>query len=380
MILFKMRNNVLIILSILVLVVGQISEETASQRTQLTLSFGQTNELDPDENYFIFYGFTTKSIDTDFQISFLIKLIKNIEPTENSETVESICTTQGGINPSDKASATIQFACQIQGDYDSIEIVSSDNIAGIPSDPNLLNPVITSIFIDTDSLIYPETPAPQLVEQPIIDYTKAGNGLLEFTINLRQADGNIKEGQSFKIKLLYPNGIILKFTITEINELTIKLDCEIDGEVIDQRLYVEQTAIVADGKYLFILPGFKTEIITVNETIIISEGTASQRTQLTLSFGQTIGLDTTANTFIFFGFTTKSFDPYFQFTFLVKLIKEGTEDSETVESTCSNESGDYPNDKGITSIIFICKIQGDYDSIEIVSSDAIAGILLTQIF
>ena len=205
------------------------------------------------------------------QISFLIKLIKNGEPTENSETVESICTTQGGINHSDKGSATIQFACQIQGDYDSIEIISSDNIAGIPSDPNLLNPVITSIFIDTDSLIYPDTPLPQLVEQPIIDYTKAGNGLLEFTTNLRQADGNIKEGQSFKIKLLYPNGIILKFTITEINELTIKLDCEIDGEVIDQRLYVEQTAIVADGKYLFILPGFKTEIITVNENVLENE-------------------------------------------------------------------------------------------------------------
>ena len=271
MILFKMRNNVLIILSILILVVGQISEETASQRTQLTLSFGQTNELDPNENFFIFYGFTTKSIDTNFQISFLIKLLRNGEPTEDSETVESICTTQGGINPSDKGSATIQFGCQIEGDYDSIEIVSSDTIAGIPSDPILVNPQLTSIFIEIDSLIYPETPAPQLVEQPVIDYTKAGNGLLEFTINLRQADGNIKEGQSFKIKLLYPSGIILKFFITEINELTIKLDCEIDGEVIDQRLYVEQTAILADGKYLFILPGFKTEIINTKENVLENE-------------------------------------------------------------------------------------------------------------
>ena len=145
-----------------------------------------------------------------------------------------------------------RFSCYNEDESESVEIVSSDNVAGIPSDTILLNPQKTQELIDEGTLEevdFENSIPPQLVEQPVIDYTKVGNGLLKFTINLRKESDIIKVGQSFYIKLLYPSGIILNFTITEINELTMKLNCKIDGEVIDKRLYVEQTAIVIDGKY-----------------------------------------------------------------------------------------------------------------------------------
>ena len=267
-----MNNNVLIILSILVLVVGQISEETASQRTQINLSFGQANNFIKDAGIFFFYGFSADEISNDYKFNFLIKLIKD---GTASETVESTCNSQSGKKFDDSGIYTNQFICNLPGnkDYDSIEIDSSASIAGLPSDPNLLNPQLTQTLIDNKSLnkIDTDSQPPQFVEQQVIDYTNVGNGLLEFTINLRHADQNIEVGQSFYIKLLYPSGIILKFIITEINELTIKLNCEIEGEVIDQRLYVEQTTIVADGKYLFVLQGFQTEKITVKENVFENE-------------------------------------------------------------------------------------------------------------
>ena len=263
-----MRNKVLIIFSILILVVGQISEETASQRTQITLSFGQVNDLEVEYQMFYFYGFTTKEVDENYEFNFLVKLIKT--ETEESETGEINCFYSSSNSLGDTGSATVVFACYnyLETNFDSVEIVSSDNVAGIPSDTILLNPKLTDDLIKDEALydFYSESPAPQLVGQPVIDYKKVGNGLLKFTINLRQPDQNIKVGQSFDIKLPYPSGIFLKFTITEINELTMKLNCEIEGEVIDQRLYVEQTTIVVDRKYLFILPGFITNSINTNGT------------------------------------------------------------------------------------------------------------------
>ena len=63
-----MRNNVLIILSILVLVVGQISEETASQRTQITLSFGQANNFIKEGGVFFSMAFHQMRYQTNINL------------------------------------------------------------------------------------------------------------------------------------------------------------------------------------------------------------------------------------------------------------------------------------------------------------------------
>jgi len=169
-----MRNNVLIILSILILVAGQISEETASQRTQITLSFAQVNGFDMSIIFFYFYGFSTKEVDEDYEFKFLVKLIKN--GNEESGTEEVDCGYSSGKSLGDTGSATIVFECffSSEADFDSIEIDSSDNVAGIPSDTILLNPKLTQDLGEAGGIdiFSSETPAPQLVGQPVIDYKK----------------------------------------------------------------------------------------------------------------------------------------------------------------------------------------------------------------
>ena len=118
-----MRNNVLIILSILVLVVSQISEETASQRTQITLSFGQVNRLDLSyPQSFYFYVFSTKELDTYEDFNLLVKLIKN--GTEESETQEFYCQLNEDAEDNalgDTGSTTIEYYCNVEGEFDQLK-------------------------------------------------------------------------------------------------------------------------------------------------------------------------------------------------------------------------------------------------------------------
>jgi len=146
-----MRNNVLIILSILVLVVGQISEETASQRTQITLSFGQANNFIKEGGVFFFYGFSPDEISNQYKFNFLIKLIKD---GTASETVEITCNIQSGKAFDNSGISTYEFICNLPGNdvFDSIEIDFSDSIVGLPSDPNLLNPQITQTLCGDGTL------------------------------------------------------------------------------------------------------------------------------------------------------------------------------------------------------------------------------------
>ena len=83
--------------------------------------------------------------------------------------------------------------------------------------------------MDIQHKLNEEENLPQIVEEPTIDYTNIEEGILEFTITLKQAVDYIKVGQEFNIDLPYPSGIILYFTIIEVNRLTLKLKCEINS-------------------------------------------------------------------------------------------------------------------------------------------------------
>lgn len=271
-----MRNNILIILSLLVVVVGQISEETASQRTNIKLSFGQANTFGNSKKFFFVFCYKSTSVSGSFTGKFNVNVNKN----GVSKYTNVDCDLSGQNTIGKRGIGLVQFQCVLDSAYDSVEISSSENIAGIPFVKDLLSPITTDKLSKDGklTLVSFNSEVPQILGNLVIDYTNARKGLLELTVTLKQTDAKIKQGQLFEIHLLYPEGIILKFNITEINGLNMKLKCEVNGEVIQQRLYVEQTVILIDGNYLFVLPGFQTEIITINEDVFQNEEEEEEET------------------------------------------------------------------------------------------------------
>ena len=196
-------------------------------------------------------------------------LEKNQSPKFATCFIENIVTTisELGIEP-------VSFNCQFpnETDFTSIEISSSESVAGLPLDKNLLNPVLVDKAIAEGKLFNASEIGSELSIAEIQEFnfdTVQEDGI--FYIKANVAGSFISEGQTFDIQLAYPSGFNINFTITHFNGSMLEMKCEIEGEIENQYLISEQTLITVNGTELFVLPGFKTEnpISTSNNNLPI---------------------------------------------------------------------------------------------------------------
>ena len=86
----------------------------------------------------------------------LVNLIKITGETEEHST-KIKCSLESAISTSEGQSTQGDFKCTLSGlkeDYYSLRLNSSDNIAGIPEDEILLNPVLTAEAIENGDLLF----------------------------------------------------------------------------------------------------------------------------------------------------------------------------------------------------------------------------------
>ena len=249
-----------------------ISEEIAIARNIITLSYRQVNNFEissSNQVIFSFYGLTGSYIGTNYQLTLNAYLIEG--ETRESEPTIFECTAQKKASSGDSY-APVPFQCissEIsKNTYTSLEIASSDSIAGIPLDNILLNPVLTANAIANGQLYdLSNSPSPAYTEPGDFDYSKIEDGIIQFIIYA--PDVLPIEKKEFTIHLLYPSGIILNFTVPEVSTdegdvFEAKIECRIIGKVEAQKLYIEQT-VVRDGKdELFVFPAISTDEITTN--------------------------------------------------------------------------------------------------------------------
>jgi hypothetical protein len=165
--------------------------------------------------------------------------------------------------------AIVSFECSIpveyeyQKDFDSIEIASSEFVAGLPVDETLLNPVLTDAEIKEDPSKNKTTMEPPTLADFKGEITNEmiKEGKFEFSIELGLEKPEL-QGSTFKMPLVFPEGIVLEFTILEVKGTKVSFSVEIIGEVNEQPLVLEQTIIIINGEEAFILPGIVTEKIT----------------------------------------------------------------------------------------------------------------------
>ena len=198
-------------------------------------------------------------------------------------------------------------------DITSIEIISSENILGIPEDKELLNPKLVDENKDIKK-IDEDSPAPILVEKPNIDTSLIQQGILMLTFNFEGTMDNF-EGKEFTITL--ENEIILIFIIEKIEGTQMIIKCKIDGKIENEPLKIEETLVIDNGTELFVLPEFETGVISTEGFKPSSDEIEGERSDATdetsneirdekiILFRQVNTFDLENHKFMFFGLTWK---------------------------------------------------------------------------
>ena len=238
------------------------------KRAYIKLSFRQVLDFDKTNFKFNFIGLTTDNIDAGTKITFMIIII--LGKGNKPEPVEVTCTNNldAKVDGSSNPVAVVSFECKIpeketEG-LESIEIASSEFVAGLPANKTLLNPVLTDAAIEAKLLDKKATMEPPTLAkfEGKITNEMINEGKFEFSLELVEIPEFLKLESTFEMPLVFPEGIVLVFTIIEIKDTTVTFSVEIKGEVNDQPLVLEQTVISIQGKEAFIFPGFATEKIT----------------------------------------------------------------------------------------------------------------------
>ena len=239
----------------------------AIERLNIALSFRQVNQFNIQQNQFMFFGLTSKSIESGYWFIFYIYLMKGAE--KKSEPLEANCTIVNPVIVGTSGIMPAAFECKFepieQIDYESIEIESSDYVAGLPANKTLLNPHLVDEAIGQGLLpnITEGTEAVKIVEEPKVNFDSIDTGKFELIINSLNIGENMK-GEQISLSLAYPSWIVIIFTIRDVADSKVTIQGEIKGQIENQPLIFEQTLINVNGSELFVLPAFKTEEISTN--------------------------------------------------------------------------------------------------------------------
>ena len=247
-----------------------LSVSAASSRASISISFRQVSKFDFKTFSFKFFALTRYIItDINYTIKFLVFLLKG--NTKAPEPVEISCPIDQDSMPKDSGAALypVSFNCGMGdgfevGEYTSLEIASSDDIAGLPNDETLLNPNKTDEAIANGELAdLSEAPVPtyfEITEAPEIDTTQG-----TFNMQIPISEGiqlDFSKFKTFRFPLAFPSGVWIIGHILGIENWVLNIDFLINGKIENQPLIWEQNVISINGQELFVLPGYKTEAIT----------------------------------------------------------------------------------------------------------------------
>ncbi len=274
-----------------------ISQEDAEKRAEIPLSFRQLNgfSFNRPTLTFNFLGLTTQRLEKDYSIVLIVNLLTLDGAEEDTTDIE--CILQEDVNVEDGKTLQANFKCEkseLDGEYIGLKLVSSDDVAGIPTDDDtLINPKLTDDAIAA-GLIKNCTADPSV--PPIFDAEKVGecDESGKFTI-----EGSLSEDKTitstFTLSLTYPQGTLLTCSFVD-----KKIQCIADNE-IKGTIIMEQTIVTSGAEELFILTNFTSENMTCSNGLKLQ---AKEKLNVDVSFRQVSHPQKTDNglSFFFAGF------------------------------------------------------------------------------
>jgi hypothetical protein len=317
-----------------------------------------------------------------------VNLLRNGTPVEE----EANCTATENITPNDRKLPKVEFECKIniteeQYNYTGLELVGSEEISGIPTDPDLLNPVTVDELIELGELknftaneSQPEEEEPPFFNATYIDTNNSYNTGVFFINGELLSDYKPKKEIEFEIVLM--TGEKVKCRLPKKN-LTgqIKIECVTQEKLNNVKIMIQQ---------LSALDGFNEILriskISSDKEVIIGNGKEiklKKRFNNALSFGQLRGFvprkDQKLISFIFVGFTTQEIKKNHNITMTVNLIKNNSESVEE-EANCTAKEDITPENGKQKLVNFECSVENisnpDYfnASLELVKSEDINGL------
>ena len=231
------------------------------KKRNLKLSFKQLNTFSFDSTEtkitFNFFGLTTNSINAgDNLIKLFVFLIS--DGNKFSQKVPASCSLKEGIEMGSKRQALAKFECVIYElvvgrTYSSFELVSSDDLAGIPDDETLLDIAKTDTAIQNGDLTIPseEDNLPPLFIPSAIDGEKCYlDG--EFIIT-GELYGNTDISE-FDLPLSYPTDHTAKCKVE-----STQVKCTMIEDFVNHKIIIEQQSIREGFIELMTIEGLTSE-------------------------------------------------------------------------------------------------------------------------
>ena len=245
-----------------------LSEEETEKKLNITLSFRQVNHFDLTTFSFMFFALSRSIIVKETIIKFYFYFMQGL--TVMPKQIEASCSVEESISESSAGLFPVSFKClfpeeEVTSEVTSLQIISSEYVAGLPTEEKLLNPLLVDEAITSGEIEEVSNSITNSSYITIKDESIEFNlekGEFNMTFPFSEADIEGKIGKTFTIYLLSPAGVWLMGTIKKFISSMLIVEFAINGKIENQPLMWEQTIISIEGKELFVLSSYKTEAIT----------------------------------------------------------------------------------------------------------------------
>ena len=265
-----------------------MSPEKAQERGNLTLSFRQLQKFESGDNKIsnAFYGLTTGKIEANTEITIVVNLIE-LNGTRQEEPTTVTCISEDkDVEPEEGKVKQVEFTCKKEDlpeeEYYSFRFLSSDFIAGIPTDEILLDPRLTEEAIKRGELLdyslkenKDKTPATFTTES--VDFGKCettGDFVIKGTMS-EKVEFNTK----FEVQLAYPDSASLTCSL---DETQTEIHCKVDRTIEDQLIF-EQVTIKDGPNEIFVLSSLNEDSAKCTNGAALE---AKERLNIGVSFRQ----------------------------------------------------------------------------------------------
>ena len=222
-------------------------ENKLIKKFELDLSFGQLSGFAPRTNFIFFYfvGFVGRQINKGHIVKMMVNLLKNGLPVEQ----EANCTAIEDVNPEEKGQGQVQFDCKVDNvekpdEFEGLELVSSEDINGIPDDPELLNPAKVDELIKEDKIENYTSQEFKNETIPVFNATSLdtnnSNETGIFYINgIVPPTFESKKKIEFEVILLSGEKAICTLPKITKNKNEIKIECVLQEVLKDTKIYIQ---------------------------------------------------------------------------------------------------------------------------------------------
>ena len=259
--------------------IEEITFEEAEKRAKIKISFRQLSQFKSTTELvkFVLFTLISDQINQGYEIKLLVNLIK-LSGEREDESKQVVCSLKDGVSPEEGQSLQEEFECSlaVTEEYYSLRLNSSDDIAGIPNDEVLLDPVLTKDSIDSGKLLDYSLEENQSTDKipatfatkNINEDTCGSNGkfLIEGTLSKE-----IKNELKFNVPLTYPDGITADCQLLKKEQGESQISCQVDRSIEESYVVIEQMIIKDGVEEIMNLEG-----ISYNNNITCSNGLLSQ--------------------------------------------------------------------------------------------------------